>query len=176
MSEQEKWYCFTTQPKREHIAALNIKTRAGLQAFCPRISYRKKTRRGVVKFVEPLFPNYIFVYCNIQEHLRHIMSMQGVKSVVKYGDRIPHLSPAFIRELDQYFEEDIKEINEAELKPGESVILTEGPFSDLKAIVETYAPATDRIRVLLEFLGRDVSVEVARDKVLRSDFDPKKDL
>ncbi len=176
MAEKDQWYCFTTQPKREHIAAANIRARTGLQAFCPRISYRKKTRRGIVRFVEPLFPNYIFVYCEIQQHLRHLMSMQGVKSVVKYGERIPSLAPAFIQELDQYFEEEIKEIPDPELQPGEPVVLTEGPFADLHAIVESYTPAKDRIRVMLDFLGRDVSVEVTKDQILRPDFDPKKNL
>jgi len=175
-TEKTEWYCFTTLPKKEHIAAANIKSRAALEAFCPRISYRKKTKRGIVKFIEPLFPNYIFVNCEIQQHLRHIMAMQGVRSVVKYGDRIPSLSPAFIAELSQYFIEDVKEVPNPEFKPGEEVIVAEGPFSNLRAIVESYVPATDRIRVLLDFLGRDVSVEFSRDQILLPDYDPKQEI
>lgn len=173
---QEKWYCFTTQTKREHVAATNIKVRAGIEAFCPRIAYKKNTKRGIVRFVEPLFPNYIFVFCEIHTHLRHIMSMQGVKHVVKYGDRIPEMSPYFIEELAKHFPEDIKELENPEILPGQEVILTEGPFKDLKAIVDSYAPATDRIKVLLDFLGRDISIEVASSEIILPDFEPKKEI
>ncbi|MEQ9824130.1 MAG: transcription termination/antitermination NusG family protein [Puniceicoccaceae bacterium] len=173
---QEQWYCFTTQPKREHIAAANLKARAGLVTFCPRIAYRKKTRRGVVRFVEPLFPGYLFVYCEIHQHLRHILAMQGIRHVVKYGERIPSLTPAFIEELQPCFSEEIKEIPDPDPQPGESVLLAEGPFAELHAIVQTYVPATDRIRVLLDFLGREVSIDVPKAQILRPDFEPKKHL
>lgn len=175
-SPQERWYCFTTQPKREHIAATSIKVRVGIKAFCPRIAYRKKTKRGIVRFVEPLFPNYIFVFCEINQHLRHILSMQGVKTVVKYGERIPYLPSSFIDELARHFPEEIKEMKDPEIKPGQEVLLTEGPFKDLRAIVESYAPTTDRIRVLLELLGRDISVEITADKVLLPNYQPKKEI
>lgn len=147
-----------------------------MQAFCPRIAYRKKTKRGVVRFVEPLFPNYIFVLCEIHQHLRHIMAMQGIRSVVKYGERIPSLTPDFIQELDQYFVEEIKEIADPDFEPGEQVVLAEGPFADLHAIVASYTPAQDRIRVLLDFLGRDITIEVPRGQVLRPDYEPKKNI
>jgi transcriptional antiterminator RfaH len=174
--ETQRWYCFTTQPKREHIAATNIRVRAGLEALCPRISYRKKTKRGVVRFVEPLFPNYIFVYCNIHTHLRHIMAMQGVKHVIKYGERIPHLPSGFVEEIANQFPEDMKELEDPEIVPGQEVILADGPFQDLKAIVETYTPTSNRIRVLLEFLGRDISVEVDTKDIVLPDYEPKKSL
>ena len=105
---EERWYCLSTQSKREHIAATNIKQRAGLESFCPRIAYKKKTRRGIVRFVEPLFPNYIFVHCAIEDHLRHLLAMQGVKHIVKYGERIPHLPAEFIDELIGSFPEEMK--------------------------------------------------------------------
>ena len=172
----EQWYCLATQPKREHIAANHIRVRAGIEAFCPRIAYEKKTRRGIVRFVEPLFPNYLFVYCDIQAHLRHLLAMQGVRAAVKYGDRIPNLPASFIEDLKTHFSDDIKEIEQPELQPGETVALTDGPFQNLQAIVQHYYPANDRVKVLLEFLGREISVDVSAKDVIRPDYQPKKEI
>ncbi len=172
-SEQAHWYCLASLPKKEHIAAANIRSRIGIEAFCPRIAYQKKTKRGVVRFVEPMFPNYLFVYCNIQEHMRHLLSMQGVRAIVKYGGDIPYLPKAFIDELTKHFPEDIREVANPELNIGETVVVTEGPFKDLLAIVHAYTPANDRIKVMLDFLGRDLEIEVSTDEVIRKNFTPK---
>jgi transcriptional antiterminator RfaH len=171
-TSQNHWYCFTAQPKREHIAAAAIKARVRIDAFCPRIAYRKRTKKGIVRFVEALFPGYVFVLCDVQQHLRHILSMQGVKSVVKYGDYIPELSVELVDELARHFPEGVREMENPEIRPGQEVMLTEGPFKDLQAIVESYAPANDRIRILLELLGRNVSVETTADKVMLPGYRP----
>ena len=102
--------------------------------------------------------------------------MQGVKAVVKYGEHIPKLPIEFIEELAQHFPEAIKEMDNPEIKPGQEVMLTEGPFKDLQAIVESYAPANDRIRVLLELLGRKVCLEVTSDKVLFPGYQPRSEI
>ena len=175
-ASQEHWYCFTTQAKREHIAAAAIKARAGIETFCPRISYRKNTKKGISKFVEALFPGYLFVRCEVDHQLRHILSMQGVRGVVKYGDHIPDLPEEFVQELSRHFPEGIKEMETPEFKPGQEVLLTDGPFRELHAIVDTYTPANDRIRVLLELLGRKISVEVTADKVVLPGYQPRAEI
>ena len=63
------WYCARTQPKHEHIAAAGVARKLDLEVFHPRLRIEKATRRGVVRFVEPLFPCYIFVRCETR-HLK----------------------------------------------------------------------------------------------------------
>jgi len=46
------------------------------------------------------------------------------------------------------------------------VTITEPPFSGLEAVVTRVLPAKERVKVLLEFLGRPVETEVATHKVL----------
>ena len=40
-----EWYCVRTQTKREHIAAGHLRELEGVEVFCPRLKYRKATRR-----------------------------------------------------------------------------------------------------------------------------------
>src|SRR5690242_13066122 len=59
------WYCARTKPKHEHIVAAGLKRQLGLEVFHPRLRMERPTKRGVVRVVEPLFPCYVFVRCNI---------------------------------------------------------------------------------------------------------------
>src|SRR5271166_6904013 len=54
------WFCLKAQPKREHIAAACLRQISEVEAFCPRVRFRKRTNRGPVWFVEPMFPGYLF--------------------------------------------------------------------------------------------------------------------
>jgi transcription antitermination factor NusG len=41
-----------------------------------------------------------------------------------------------------------------DMKPGEKVLITEGPFNGYEAIFDAYLPGDQRVRVLLAFLSR----------------------
>ena len=51
------------------------------------------------------------------------------------------------------------------IKVGESVEIVEGPFQGLE-VVTHLLPAKERIRVLFDFLGRSVEMEIPTMKVL----------
>jgi transcriptional antiterminator RfaH len=55
---------------------------------------------------------------------------------------------------------------DSSLKVGQSVEIVEGPFRGLEALVTRLLPARERIRVLLEFLGRPLEMEVSTTQVL----------
>jgi hypothetical protein len=54
------WFCLRSQPKREHIAAACLRQMSDVEVFCPRVRLRKRTNRGLVWFVESMFPGYLF--------------------------------------------------------------------------------------------------------------------
>ena len=83
------WYCARTQPKHEHIAAANLNKKLGLEVFHPRLRLERATRRGAVKVIEPLFPCYIFVRCDLEQRLDEIRYVNGISSLVHFGHRIP---------------------------------------------------------------------------------------
>jgi transcriptional antiterminator RfaH len=54
------WFCLRSQVKREHLAAACLRQYPEVEAFCPRVRFRKRTTRGPVWFVESMFPGYLF--------------------------------------------------------------------------------------------------------------------
>ncbi len=59
----------------------------------------------------------------------------------------------------------VKEI-QAGLKVGDTVELTEGPMRGLKGIVNSIHSSDERVKVLMEFLGRESLVEVKASQIL----------
>jgi transcription antitermination factor NusG len=49
------------------------------------------------------------------------------------------------------------------LKPGETVWISSGPFEGYEAIFDARVPGSERVRVLLEFLGNKRKVPVVLD-------------
>ena len=54
-----------------------------------------------------------------------------------------------------------------ELQPGEAVRVAGGVFDGLQAVVTRVMPSRERVAVLLEFLGRQTSVELPGEALIR---------
>jgi transcriptional antiterminator RfaH len=158
----QAWYCVRTQPRHEHIAAATLTRNLGLEVFHPRLRLERATRRGVVRVVEPLFPCYLFVKCCLGESLDDIRYVNGVSSLVHFGQKIPVVAESIIDELRQCFEAEEPMSVEDGLYPGAEVIVAEGAFLGFSGIVVRFLPAKQRVQILLEFLGRTTIAEVER--------------
>ncbi|MCD8482770.1 MAG: transcription/translation regulatory transformer protein RfaH [Verrucomicrobia bacterium] len=122
------WYCWQAQPKREHRTAELVKIECGLETYCPRLRYDKKTVRGIVKWVEPLFPGYLFVRCDLGENLRRILSIGAITRLVTAGSHAPIVPDAFIDGLRERLELVQNTVDDPELKPEQEVTIAFGPF------------------------------------------------
>lgn len=168
------WYCFKALPKKEHIAAQLLARHLGLETLCPRIAYLKKTRRGKVRFVECLFPGYVFVNADLVEFYRGIRATQGIRDVVAFGGRIPEIPEVFIAELRARLdEENLKALPEPVIRPGQTVTITEGPFKEWNAIVTGELDGRQRVALLLDFLGRQMEIRIPASDVIVDTDTPK---
>jgi len=161
------WYCFRSKVRREKMAATAVRVRQGRMTFAPTISILRKTRQGKKRFVEPLFPGYFFAQCRIDEDLRNLLATEGVTGVIRYGERIPVVPDAAMEALRETFSqgEDPLEIGDPELKPGMKVRLLEGAFHDFPAEILAIESGSQRVVLLLEFLGRQTQIRVSADRL-----------
>lgn len=160
------WYCVRTKPKHEHIAAATLRKNLGLEEFLPRLRLERATRRGAVSTIEPLFPCYVFVRCEISECLNDIKHANGVSSLVQFGGKIPSVDDAIIEELQECFEADEPMTVENRLAPGSEVTVAGGAFDGMHAHVLRNMPARRRVQILLDILGQPTPVEVDRTAVV----------
>lgn len=162
------WYSIRAKVKREQVAACSIRKIVGMQVFAPQITFMRKTKQGPKRFTEALFPGYIFVHGNFFEHRRHLMAMNGVVGAVHFADHYPRLPQEVIDGLREHLGGDHAESKPRPLQPGDEVQIAEGPFAQMAATVCSMEKGSDRVAVLIDFLGRNMSVHVPRKAV----FDP----
>lgn len=159
------WYCVRTQTKREHIAAKHLRELEGVEAFCPRLRYRKATRRGKIWWVEPLFPGYLLARFQIAEMERAVTFCQGVRGLVRFGAEIPPVPDSFVSDLKHEIisredaDEEMITVPPA-IELGEEIEMASGPLSGMRGTVISIMPATERVKVLLDFLGRPQTIDV----------------
>lgn len=169
-----QWYCLRSQQKREHIAAIHLTRHLGLEVFAPRVSLTRRTRQGPARFTEALFPSYLFARFDLSTHLSAVRASWGVQDVVRFGEQPPLVAESVIHELMAQLGGKSVWIMPELPQPGEQVQLCGGALDRSWAEVLTLREGNQRVRVLLEFLGRQTIVEVPLSSVLVSTQHPLK--
>jgi transcriptional antiterminator RfaH len=156
------WYVVQTHAHAEPKAAENLR-RQGYEIYLPQNRrWRSHARRREV-VLRPLFPRYMFIAFDIERtRWRSIFSTFGVTSLICHGDmptRVPEgvVDEIKIAESAGTFD-DARMV--ARLKPGDPVRIACGPFADLIGQLQSLVSG-DRVRVLLEILGRRVPTIVS---------------
>lgn len=160
-----RWFCVRTQTKREHIAAKHLRELEGIQVFCPRIKYRKATRRGKIWWLEPLFPGYLLAKFDLSDMERAVTFCQGVRGLVRFGTETPDVPEPFVLSLIDQVEKQAEGDKELitvapAVAIGDEIEIAHGPFQGMKGTIQSVATAGERVKVLLEFLGQTQPVDL----------------
>ena len=165
-SHLPEWFCVRCQTKREHIAAGHLRELLGVEVFCPRLRYRKATRRGKIWWMEPMFPGYVLAKFLMPEMERAVTFCQGVRGLVRFGAEIPPVPESFVEaiKLEIRNRKGATEDELVTLSPtielGDEVEVATGPFQGMQGTVVSVPSATERVKILLEFLGKPHAVDM----------------
>lgn len=172
--DEPSWFCLRTAPKHEHIAAMHLKQTSQLDVFCPRLRIRKATATGAKWFVEAMFPGYIFAKFPFANRHREVRYSPGVTSILAFGGIYARIPEEVIRSLKQCTNgEELIEVK-SHLEQGETVRIINGALSGLEAVVTQVLPAKERVRILLNFLGKEIEAEVATPDIIADSTHPLK--
>jgi transcriptional antiterminator RfaH len=162
------WYCLRSHPKHEHIAAARLRQEPDVEAFLPRIRYKRSTRFGPAWVSEALFVGYLFARFDLATSLRCVQHARGVRGVVRFGAQWPTVPEQVIDQLRSAMGNGELRIIDDSLNPGDAVQITGGPFDGLAAVVARVMPGPQRVAVLMDFLGRQTLVELDGGRVVVS--------
>jgi transcriptional antiterminator RfaH len=158
----ESWFCVRTHPKHEHIAAAQLRLDPEVEVFLPRIRYRRSTRFGSSWVTEALFKDYVFARFDLATALRRVQHARAVSGIVHFGDRWPTVPDEIIVELRIAMRGQDLRVIEDTLHAGDQVQIAAGPMHGLEAVVTRVMPSKQRVAVLLDFLGRQTTIEMDR--------------
>ena len=161
-----EWFCLRCQTKREHIAAGHLRELEGVEVFCPRLRYRKATRRGKIWWVEPMFPGYLLAKFNMAEMERADTFCQGIRGLVRFGSEIPPVPESFVEAIKHEIrnrkgaEQDELVTLSPVIQIGDDVEVAFGPLQGMQGTVISVPSATERVKILIEFLGNPQAIDM----------------
>jgi transcriptional antiterminator RfaH len=90
-----------------------------------------------------------------------------VSAIVRFGDRYAMVEEAALAPLRNHVVgAEITQVD-CELSQGDQVRVIGGAFGGLEAVVTQVLPAKQRVKVLMDFLGRQIEAEIEHARILR---------
>jgi transcription elongation factor/antiterminator RfaH len=155
-----KWYVVRAKPHRERLVNAQL-LRQGIEVFFPSVRVQPVNPRAARE--RAYFPGYLFVHLDLDaigiNRLRWLPASVGL---LEFGGEPAIVPDLLIRQL----RERIRAIQAAgglvlaDLKQGDPVRITSGPFAGYEAIFDLRLQGSHRVRVLMELLRRQVSLDL----------------
>lgn len=161
------WYCLRSRARGEQVAAAALTQRVGVEVFAPRIRTPRSGPAGrCAASAEPLFPGYLFARFQYPHQLRHVISCRGVAGLVQFGGEPPVVADGVIEFLRAQVRGFVGPAATPVLEEGTWVKVVSGSFRNVEGRVLPSSHRTDRVRLLLSLLGREVQVSVLAEQVV----------
>ena len=164
----QAWYALYTKPNAEGLVARALETR-GFRYFLPLLPPAKPDARP-----QALFPSYLFVQCDLSELIvDQLQFLPGLRRIVSFADKpavVPH-------EAIEMMERELADIEAAgglvkhQFKPGDEVIIDSGPLAGLRGVFQGPMGPSERVRILVRFLGETNRAEVPLDALRKPSQD-----
>ena len=165
MYSEGRWYLVQCKPRESFRAEIHLNNQ-GYQCFHPTYPVKRKISGVVQSTIVPLFPHYLFVLLNPTNNWSPIRSTRGVNKIVYFNGIPASLSQDLITGLQQQCARLNAHAAEPILKVGQRVLITEGCFKELEAIV-TATTGEERVTLLINLFNREQSIELSVHAVSR---------
>jgi len=162
------WYAIRSKPNKEDFLAGQLEA-YGVEVFYPRIFVKTVNPRA--RKVRPYFPSYLFVHVDLEKvNTSTLRWMPGAVSLISFDGEpaaVPDLLISTIQRQIEFINASEKKFVDG-LKPGDSVLVQDGPFAGYEAIFDGRISGRDRVRVLLNFLQkRQVPIDLREQQIGR---------
>jgi transcriptional antiterminator RfaH len=153
------WVPVYTKPRCEKVVA-DYCQRHGIPCYLPLMRRAKRYQRRTVETFLPMFSSYLFAQLGGDSRAQIVESHK----IVRLVDVTPGQEQDLVRELNDLLRLEQLQTTTAlvvlpELQPGQPVVVTEGPFKGMTAIV-TRRRGLTRVAVNIELLGQAVTAEM----------------
>lgn len=160
------WHCIHTRPMKEEATREYYSGCLGLDTYFPMLREQRTIRRVKRMVTKPLFPRYLFCRFEPTLHYRAVRYAPEVIDVVHFGSTPTIVPDRLIDDLRSWAGEALDVITlQPPLKPGDVVLIGDGPLSGLRAVVLREMSDSDRVAVLLSFLDCGARTVVHRSQL-----------
>ena len=157
LAEKSRWYLVQCKPREGFRAEENLKNQSYI-CFHPTLFIKRKVAQQIRSVPVSMFPHYLFIYLNHLDNWSAIRSTRGVNKIVHFNGVPASLDDHMMSELQKFCLRLQGKIPEPLYKVGDRVIVTDGCFKELEAVV-TATNADERVTLLLNLLNRPQHIE-----------------
>jgi transcription elongation factor/antiterminator RfaH len=158
------WYVIHTKPGDEDRVQTNLRNQE-IETFLPLFETYQYCGGRMIPKIRPLFPNYLFASLDLEIHYYKVKWTRGVNKILGSGREPIPLSEKVIQAIKERSGEDNLVKLEDELKDGDAIQVTSGPFKHLRGIFQKMMSSKGRVRILLTLVGVDVPVQISKWQV-----------
>ena len=142
-----QWYLVRTKPSRERYVGAQL-ARLASEIFLPLLSTAGRPMDPSNQAV-PLFPQYVFLRCDLTAHYFQIRYAPGVASFVTAGHDPLSVPESIIESVRARCTNDVVHLNQEPFRKGEPVQILTEPFRGFEAVFERYLSGAQRVAILL---------------------------
>jgi transcriptional antiterminator RfaH len=154
---QRDWYVIYSKPHKEEQAQFHLGLK-GVETFFPRLHLPGPLEKK--KRLVPLFPSYLFARIHLPTEYHYVIWAPGVKKIVCFSDTPAPIEDTVISFLQQNADDHGVIQARSQLRRGQEIEVTGGPFNGLWGIIQDPPDAKGRIRILLKLLSRQITVKL----------------
>ncbi len=165
----KRWYALYTKPKMEHQVS-TLLDKKGIHTYLPLMEVLDKKGHTWVR--QPFFPCYLFAQADLDVVGRGALAWTpGLRRLVGFGGEPAVVGDDIIAVLQKRLEAKRgRRLLDERFRPGERVVIKTEPFQGLEAVFAEALSASGRVRVLLNYLGRQMSCEVNIEALEKFEF------
>ena len=153
-----KWYVVQSKPREEVRAEYFLKEK-GFQVYLPLMEVAiTRGFRDVMK-EKPLFPGYLFCHFDAENSLAYVRWTKGVVKILPESIAPTPVDDGLITALRSLGQKD-GIIRKKALEKHDQIRITRGPMKGILGIFDYWTSDEGRVRVLLNFLNYQASVEL----------------
>lgn len=158
-----EWYAVFSKPLKESYVVHYLMGK-GIEVYYPMVRVRKSEYKS-------FFPRYLFVHTDLQaigtSALKWIPGSVGLVAFDGIPAVVPqHFIEALRHKLKDFNASDSHRLKD--LKQGDHVVIIDGPFAGYEAVFDMRLSASDRVQVLLHWLGREMKTSLSVNAIERS--------
>lgn len=138
----------------------------GVESYLPELVCSAAGRRRSRSV--PFFPRYLFSRLSLANELLWVRWLPGLIHVVSFGDTPAIVDDRLIEMLKANLAECAQEkATQGQLRPGERVLVVEGPLKGFEAVFDQHLSSSGRVKILIEFLRRTTPCIIEASQIAR---------
>jgi transcriptional antiterminator RfaH len=153
------WYVIQTKPKKEEEAKSYLSTK-GVEIFSPLMETFLVRNGKINRELKPLFPSYIFGKFDLDQDYSLVRWARGVKKILGFGGYPTSVSEKVIEIIQGRTDHHGIVRKNYHFNANDTIRIKSGPLKDLLGIFEGWVSDGDRVRVLLNLIGYQPTIEL----------------